>query len=104
MTEPEGGAKGGASTWHGKKELGPDEYSEALGMTPREHDRQMRKWYVLLGVVCFFAVFGEGILVILSKRRHAEEARRAAPPVAAPALSDSAAKSASPGDSGAPTR
>jgi hypothetical protein len=33
---------------------GMDEYSEALGMTPREHERRMRKWYVMLAIVLFF--------------------------------------------------
>jgi hypothetical protein len=52
-----------------------DDYSEVLGMTPREHERRMRKWYVLLAIVGFFGVFGEGILMMLSKRRAAREAR-----------------------------
>ncbi len=48
---------------------GLDEYSEVLGMTPREHERRMRKWYVLLAIVCFFGVFGEGILMLASRAR-----------------------------------
>lgn len=32
---------------------GLDEYSDVLGMTPREHERRMRKWYVLLAIVGF---------------------------------------------------
>lgn len=59
-----------------------DEYSEILGMTPREHERRMRKWYVLLAIVGFFGVFGEGILMLLSRAR----SERADAPVEAPAL------------------
>lgn len=69
---------------------GMDDYSEVLGMTPREHERRMRKWYVLLAIVGFFGVFGEGILVLLSKRRASQVAPPAAgaPAPGAPAPSD----------------
>lgn len=53
---------------------GLDEYSEVLGMTPREHDRKMRKWYVLLAITGFFAVFGEGILMLSARRKERQEA------------------------------
>ena len=58
----------------GSVPVGMDDYSEVLGMTPREHERRMRKWYVLLAIVGFFGVFGEGILMMLSKSRSAREA------------------------------
>lgn len=60
---------------------GLDEYSDVLGMTPREHERRMRKWYVLLAIVGFFGVFGEGILALASRMR----AARAGAAVEAPA-------------------
>ncbi len=60
---------------------GLDEYSDVLGMTPREHERRMRKWYVLLAIVGFFGVFGEGILALASRMR----APRAGAAVEAPA-------------------
>lgn len=53
---------------------GPDEYSEVLGMTPREHERKMRKWYVMLAVALFFSVFGEGMLMLTAKRKEKREA------------------------------
>jgi hypothetical protein len=81
-----------------------DEYSEVLGMTPREHERRMRKWYVLLAIVGFFGVFGEGILVMLSKRRHEQDARRAAgtPSVQEAPAPGAAAPGASAPGAGAP--
>jgi len=57
---------------------GLDEYSDVLGMTPREHDRGMRKWYVLAAITAFFAVFGEGILMLSARRGERQrEAERA---------------------------
>lgn len=53
---------------------GPDEYSEVLGMTPREHERKMRKWYVMLAVALFFSVFGEGMLMLTAKMKEKREA------------------------------
>lgn len=59
---------------------GLDDYSEVLGMTPREHERKMRKWYVMLAVALFFSVFGEGMLMLTAKMKEKREAeaRRAA--------------------------
>ena len=59
---------------------GPDEYSEVLGMTPREHEARMRKWYVLLAIALFFAVFGEGILMLTAKAKEKREAAAQARP------------------------
>lgn len=70
----EGGNSPAPSRPGGTAPKGMDDYSEVLGMTPREHERRMRKWYVLLAIVGFFGVFGEGILMMLSKRRAAREA------------------------------
>lgn len=66
----------------GSAPKGFDEYSDVLGMTPREHERRMRKWYVLLAIVGFFGVFGEGLLMLASRAR----AARAGDAVEAPAL------------------
>ncbi|HEX4933931.1 MAG TPA: hypothetical protein VFV33_12165 [Gemmatimonadaceae bacterium] len=55
-------------------EKGLDEYSEVLGMTPREHEAKMRKWYVMLAIALFFAVFGEGILMLSAKAKERREA------------------------------
>lgn len=43
-------------------------------MTPREHERKMRKWYVMLTVALFFAVFGEGMLMLTAKMKEKREA------------------------------
>ncbi|HNV77769.1 MAG TPA: hypothetical protein PKH96_24015, partial [Gemmatimonadaceae bacterium] len=58
---------------------GLDDYSEVLGMTPRQHEQKMRKWYVLLAVALFFSVFGEGFLMLSArlKEKREAEARRA---------------------------
>lgn len=64
---------------------GLDEYSDVLGMTPREHERRMRKWYVLLAIVGFFGVFGEGILALASRARAQRAGTAAGAPVEAPA-------------------
>lgn len=58
---------------------GLDDYSEVLGMTPRQHEQKMRKWYVLLAVALFFSVFGEGFLMLSArmKEQREAEARRA---------------------------
>lgn len=85
-----------ASTSRRSEAKGMDDYSEVLGMTPREHERRMRKWYVLLAITGFFGVFGEGILMMSSRRRQAREAEERARqgPVVAPR--DSAAARAIP--------
>lgn len=57
---------------------GLDEYSEVLGMTPREHEARMRKWYVLLAIALFFAVFGEGILMLTAKAKERRDAAASA--------------------------
>jgi hypothetical protein len=67
-----------------------DEYSEVLGMTPREHDRKMRKWYVLLAITGFFAVFGEGILMLSARRKERQQAAEQAAREAIVAPGDSA--------------
>lgn len=69
-------------------------------MTPREHERKMRKWYVMLAVALFFSVFGEGMLMLTAKRKEKRdaEARRASgtpaeqlqPGAQTPARADSA--------------
>jgi hypothetical protein len=48
-------------------------------MTPRKHERKMRKWYVMLAVALFFSVFGEGMLMLTAKMKEKREveARRA---------------------------
>lgn len=56
---------------------GPDEYSDVLGMTPREHEAKMRKWYVMLAIALFFSVFGEGILMLTAKAKERRESRAA---------------------------
>ena len=43
-------------------------------MTPREHERKMRKWYVMLAVALFFSVFGEGMLMLTAKMKEKREA------------------------------
>lgn len=43
-------------------------------MTPREHERKMRKWYVMLAVALFFSVFGEGMLMLTAKAKEKREA------------------------------
>jgi hypothetical protein len=58
------------------RELGPDDYSPILGKSRRQWERDMKLWYALLALVAALAVFGEGILVFLSKRRAAEEPTR----------------------------
>lgn len=85
MSDHEGGAVRGPAGTGGAASKGMDDYSEVLGMTPREHERRMRKWYVLLAIVGFFGVFGEGILMMLSKRRAAREAGAGQPAPALPA-------------------
>jgi len=55
-----------------------DEYSEILGMTPRQHEARMRKWYVLLAIALFFSVFGEGFFMLSARRKEKREAEAAA--------------------------
>ena len=52
---------------------GLDDYSEVLGMTPRQHEQKMRKWYVLLAVALFFSVFGEGFLMLAARMKEKRE-------------------------------
>ncbi len=61
---------------------GADEYSDVLGMTPREHEAKMRKWYVMLAIALFFAVFGEGILMLTAKAKERQAARDGGAPAA----------------------
>lgn len=67
----------------------PDEYSPVLGKSQRQWEREMRVWYVLLGIVCFFAVFGEGILMFVSHRRDARAAEAKSAQMPAPSTSSS---------------
>lgn len=67
----------------------PDVFSPVLGKSQRQWEKEMRVWYVLLGIVCFFAVFGEGILVMVSKRRDARAAHPSSPASVPAATRDS---------------
>jgi len=51
-------------------------------MTPREHEAKMRKWYVMLAIALFFAVFGEGILMLTAKAKERQAARDGGAPAA----------------------